>query len=164
MKTKTQKKKNAQEKINWYESLCTLCSFSFRYDAHNQIIGSKAKTTITVFFKKLPKEPPTAPQIEKPSNQKLYSHPIHHSYHPLQIQLQDVLETAHRNKSSLKLLLFQCQVSSFVQTFCPQLNSDDVLCNEIFVERFQLSASKIFKYQSLLKLFSKMSLGKESLT
>ena len=67
--------------------------------------------------------------------------------------IQDILETAHRNKSPLKLSLFQRQVSSFLQEFCPQLNSDDVLCNEIFVEGFQVSAAKISEYQSLLKLY-----------
>ena len=67
--------------------------------------------------------------------------------------IQDILETAYRNKSLLKLLLFQCQVSSFLQEFCPQLNSDNALCNEIFVEGFQVSAAKISEYQSLLKLY-----------
>ena len=66
---------------------------------------------------------------------------------------KDVLETVHRNKSPLKLSLFQRQVSSFLQRFCPQLNSDDVLCNEIFFEGFQVSAAKISEYQSLLKLY-----------
>ena len=44
-------------------------------------------------------------------------------------------------------------MSSFLQEFCPQLNSDDVLCNEIFIEGFQVSAAKISEYQSLLKLY-----------
>ena len=67
--------------------------------------------------------------------------------------IQNVLETAHRNKSLLKLSLFQHQVQSFLQKIYPQLNSDDILCNEIFVEGFQVSAAKISKYQSLLKLY-----------
>ena len=60
--------------------------------------------------------------------------------------IQNVLETAHRNKSLLKLSSFQCQVSSFLQKIYPQLNSDDILCNEIFVEGFQVSAAKISEY------------------
>ena len=67
--------------------------------------------------------------------------------------IEDVLETLHINKSPLKLSLFQRQVSSFLQKFFPQLNSDDVLCDEIFVEGFQVSAAKISGYQPLLKLY-----------
>ena len=119
---------------------------------HNQIIGCKSKTSITSFFKIIPKKPPAAPQIDntiKPKVMKSSSTQLL----PSTPDIQDILETAHRNKSPLKLSLFQRQVSSFLQEFCPQLNSDDVLCNEIFIEGFQVSAAKISEYQSLLKLY-----------
>ena len=44
-------------------------------------------------------------------------------------------------------------MSSFLQKFCPQLNSDNGLCNEILVEGFQVSAANNSEYKSLLKLY-----------
>ena len=73
---------------------------------HNQIIGCKSKTSITSFFKIIPKKPPAAPQIDntiKPKVMKSSSTQLL----PSTPDIQDILETAHRNKSPLKLSLFQ---------------------------------------------------------
>ena len=73
----------------------------------NQIIGSKSKTSIISFFKIIPKKPPAAaPQIDNTIKPKVMKSSSTQLF-PSTPDIQDILETAHRNKSPLKLSLFQ---------------------------------------------------------